>query len=183
VGREEALSEIERCSRAGAKGIGELRPDLQGYGLDTEEIMAPLVNSVMKHDMVLLLHASEPVGHAYAGKGGLTPEIIYDFIERYPDLKIVLAHFGGGLAFYELMPEVSKVLRNTYYDTAAAPFLYMPKIYKSLISIMGSGKILYGSDWPLLDPLRVVDHIRLAELDQNDFENVLHANASRLLGI
>ncbi|RPJ63195.1 MAG: amidohydrolase [Dehalococcoidia bacterium] len=183
AGKEEALAEIERCSSAGAKGIGELRPDLQGYGLDAEEIMAPLVNSMMKHDMVLLLHASEPVGHAYAGKGSLTPEIIYGFIARHPDLRIVLAHFGGGLAFYELMPEVSKVLNNTCYDTAAAPFLYTPKIYKSLISIMGSGKILYGSDWPLLDPLRVVDHIRLAELGQNDLENVLQANASRLFGI
>jgi uncharacterized protein len=94
---------------------------------------------------------------------------------------VILAHFGGGLAFYELMPEVSHILSNTYYDTAAAPFLYAPQIYRALIAIRGSSKILFGSDWPLLDPVKVADHIKSANLDQNDIENILHANAERLL--
>jgi hypothetical protein len=80
------------------------------------------------------------------------------------------------------MPEVSRVLSNTYYDTAAAPFLYAPKIYNALISIVGSSKILFGSDWPLLDPIRVADHMKSANLDQNDVENIFHANAEKLLG-
>ncbi|MCX6005839.1 MAG: amidohydrolase family protein [Chloroflexi bacterium] len=180
--REKALLEIERCCHAGAKGIGELRPDAQGYDLNDEELMSPLVKHAVKRGMIFLFHASEPVGHLYAGKGSMTPGIIYSFIERHPDLKVILAHFGGGLAFYELMPEVSRVLSNTYYDTAAAPFLYAPQIYRAIISIGGSSKILFGSDWPLLDPARVADHIKSANLDPNDVENIFHANAGRLLG-
>jgi uncharacterized protein len=180
--REKALLEIERCCQAGAKGIGELRPDAQAYDLSDEELMSPLVKDAVKRGMVFLFHASEPVGHIYAGKGSMTPGLMYSFIERHPDLKVILAHFGGGLAFYELMPEVSHILSNTYYDTAAAPFLYAPQIYRALISIMGSSKILFGSDWPLLDPVKVADHIKSANLDQNDIESILHANAERLLG-
>jgi hypothetical protein len=150
--------------------------------LNDEELMSPLVKYAVKRGMVFLFHASEPVGHIYAGKGGMTPGIMYSFIERHPDLKVILAHFGGGLAFYEVMPEVSGVLSNTYYDTAAAPLLYSPQIYNALISILGSSKILFGSDWPLLDPVKVADHIKSANLDQNDIENILHANAERLLG-
>ncbi|MGD0854629.1 MAG: amidohydrolase family protein [Dehalococcoidia bacterium] len=180
--REKALLEIERCCHAGAKGIGELRPDAQGYDLNDEALMSPLVKYAAKRGMVFLFHASEPVGHIYAGKGAMTPGTVYNFIERHPDLKVILAHFGGGLAFYELMPEVSRVLSNTYYDTAAAPFLYAPKIYNALISIVGSSKILFGSDWPLLDPIRVADHMKSANLDQNDVENIFHANAEKLLG-
>jgi predicted TIM-barrel fold metal-dependent hydrolase len=180
--REKALLEIERCCQAGAKGIGELRPDAQAYDLNDEELMSPLVKYAVKRGMVFLFHASEPVGHIYAGKGAMTPGMMYRFIERHPDLKVILAHFGGGLAFYELMPEVSHVLSNTYYDTAAAPFLYTPQIYNALLSIKGSSKILFGSDWPLLDPVKVADHIKSANLDQNDIENILHTNAERLLG-
>lgn len=181
--REKALDEIDRCHRSGARGVGELRPDVQGYDLNDKELMGPLTVLLMKYDMVLSLHASEPVGHLYPGKGILTPDVIYKFIECNPDLKVILAHFGGGLAFYELMPEVSRVLKNTYYDTAAAPFLYDKKIYNALETIAESHKILFGSDWPLLDPVRVMDHIKSACLHQDDTDNIFHGNAVRLFGI
>jgi len=180
--REKALNELARCCDAGAKGIGELRPDTQGYDLNDDDLMSPLVRKAVERGMIFSIHASEPVGHAYAGKGSMTPATMYGFIERHPDLKVILAHFGGGLAFYELMPEVSHALSNTYYDTAGAPFLYAPKIYNSLVSITGSGKILFGSDWPLLDPVRVAGHIRSADLGQKDIDNIFHANALRLFG-
>lgn len=180
---ESSLREIERCSKAGAKGVGELRPDLQGYNLCMPELMEPVVESLIKHNMILSLHASEPVGHEYSGKGDITPTIIYRFIKKYPELKLILAHFGGGLAFYELMPEVSKMLSNTYYDTAAAPFLYTSQIYNALILITGSGKLLFGSDWPLLEPVRVLNHLKAAHLNQDDFSNIVHCNVQKLLGV
>lgn len=183
VDTEKTLNEIDRCWHGGARGIGELRPDTQGYDLNAEVVMSPVINRLVERDMILMLHASEPVGHTYTGKGGMTPEIMYRFIDHHPDLKMILAHFGGGLAFYELMPEVSKALQNTYYDTAAAPFLYSPAIYNALIAVMGNSKILFGSDWPLLDPVRVADHVRSANLEKDDVENIFHANIARLLGI
>jgi predicted TIM-barrel fold metal-dependent hydrolase len=51
----------------------------------------------------------------------VTPRILFDFISSFREVTVILAHFGGGLMFYELMPEVKDVLTNTYYDTAAAP--------------------------------------------------------------
>ncbi len=180
--RDKSIAEIERCCRAGARGIGELRPDAQGYDLTDAGLLAPVAKCLTEHGMFISLHASEPVGHIYAGKGDMTPDILYRFIERNPDLKVILAHFGGGLAFYELMPEVSRSLKNTFYDTAAAPFLYTPGIYGPLISIVGSSKILLGSDWPLLDPVRVIDHVKSACLSQSDTDNILYANAAGLFG-
>ena len=178
--REKAIREIDRCFTAGAQGIGELRPDIQGYDLCDDGLVTPLVELMVKNNAVLLLHASEPVGHAYPGKGTLTPFRLYSFIQRFQKLKIILAHFGGGLAFYELMPEVAAVLHNTYYDTAAAPFLYQPGIYSPLIQIIGNNKLLFGSDWPLLDQKRVLDHIKSGRLSDLDVHNVLYANAAGL---
>ena len=78
------------------------------------------------------------------------------------------------------MPEVKDVLTNTYYDTAAAPFLYQPAIYKVAMGIMGPGKILFGSDWPLLAPQRVIEHIKAAGLSQAELNSILGENAQRL---
>ena len=177
---EKAIAELERCFKQGIRGVGELRPDVQGFDLSDSDLLDPLVDYIKKNDGVLSVHASEPVGHGYKGKGNVTPACLYDFIRRYPDLKIILAHFGGGLPFYELMPEVRSLLKNVYYDTAAAPFLYAPAVYNVVHNSCGSHKLLYGSDWPLLEQARVLHHIASGSLDQSESEAILSRNAARL---
>ena len=177
---EKALNEIIRCGEGGAKGIGELRPDIQGFDLCDTILMKPLMAEIGHQGMMVSLHASEPVGQNYAGKGNITPDILFNFVSSFKEITIVLAHFGGGLLFYELMPEVKDVLTNTYYDTAAAPFLYQPAIYKVAVEIVGSGKLLFGSDWPLLAPQRVIEHIKMAGLSQAYLNSILAENAQRL---
>ncbi len=109
---EAAVAEIERCARAGIRGVGEMRPDMQLFDFDDEEIMPPFVEVLKKHRLILLTHTSEPVGHDYPGKGIVTPDVIYSFITRYPDLPVICAHWGGGLPFYALMPEVKQAMQN-----------------------------------------------------------------------
>ncbi len=177
-----AIREVERCGACGIKGIGELRPDVQGFGLNQNESLDAFIEALMRDKMVLSLHASEPVGHEYPGKGNMVPGLLYEFIKKYPELKVILAHFGGGLPFYELMPEVKQFLKNTYYDTAAAPFLYNPDIYNALGIISQNEKLMFGSDWPLIDPARVIDQIKAAGLGKEQTENILYGNAFRLFG-
>jgi len=132
---------------------------------------------------VLSLHVSEPVGHDYPGKGSNTPGIIYRFIAASKELKVMLAHLGGGLPFYELMSEVREALSNAWYDTAAGPFLYRSEVYKAVAAMSGAQRILFGSDWPLLSPRRVIDHIREAGLGQAEVDAVLGGNARRLFNL
>jgi len=180
---EAAIAEVERCAKGGIKGIGEIRPDTQLFDLMDEVIMAPFIKVIRQHNLILLTHASEPVGHIYPGKGNITPEVLYPFITRFPDLTIVLAHWGGGLPFYALMPEVKKALENVYFDTAASPFLYQPQIYNHVIQLVGADKILFGSDYPLLAPSRLINEVRSLDLPEETTELILSGNARRLLGI
>jgi predicted TIM-barrel fold metal-dependent hydrolase len=131
----------------------------------------------------MLIHASEPVGHEYPGKGGITPDVLYPFITGFPDLTVVCAHWGGGLPFYALMPEVKKAMANVYFDTAASPFLYTPEVYEQVSQLVGADKILFGSDYPLLAQSRLLKEIEALDLAQETKELILSANAQRLLGI
>jgi uncharacterized protein len=180
---ETALTEITRCAGLGLYGIGELRPDTQGFDLDDETLMAPICEVIRSHGMLLLLHTSEPVGHTYPGKGVVTPDTLYPFITRHPELKIVLAHWGGGLPFYALMPEVKQACANVYFDTAASPFLYNPEIYRLTAGIIGDDHILFGSDNPLMPPRRPLAEITTLGLPPATAAMITGGNAARLLGL
>ncbi|MHB8085327.1 MAG: amidohydrolase family protein, partial [Dehalococcoidia bacterium] len=58
-----------------------------------------------------------------------------------------------------------------------------PNIYKALLAIIGSEKLLFGSDWPLLDPSRVIDEIKSSGLTEDQVESILYRSASRLFGL
>jgi len=176
-----AVAELERCAKSGAKGIGELRSDVQGFNLTDETTMKPLVDAALKHDLIFLTHSSEPVGHEYSGKGSITPDILYSFITGFPNLKLVCAHWGGGLPFYALMPEVAEALTNVFFDTAATVFLYKPEIFEQMNHIIGSDKILFGSDYPLMHQNRVLAQIQSSQLPEGDKARILGANAQKLL--
>jgi len=180
---EAAIAEIERCVKGGITGVGEMRPDMQLFDLRDEEVMKPFVEAIAKHKLILLTHASEPVGHEYPGKGGITPDMLYPFIISFPDLTIVCAHWGGGLPFYALMPEVKQAMTNVFFDTAASPFLYSPQIYNQVIQLVGADKILFGSDYPLLPPGRLLKEINSLDLPEATKSLILSGNAQRLLGI
>lgn len=180
---EKAVDEIKRCIRGGVKGIGELRCDTQGFDLADEAVMAPIVRVAVEHQLVVLTHASEPVGHSYSGKGTITPDILYRFIQSFPDLNLVCAHWGGGLPLYALMPEVAGALSNVYFDTAASPFLYHDNIFQHVSEIVGANKILFGSDYPLIEQSRIVRSVRALDLPEEEKDMILGGNAQRLLNL
>ncbi len=179
---EAAVAEIERCAKGGMRGVGEIRPDMQLFDL-RDELMIPIIEVLRKRKLILLTHASEPVGHSYPGKGIITPAMLYPFIASFPDLTVVCAHWGGGLPFYALMPEVKQAMRNVFFDTAASPYLYSPQVYNQVISLVGSDRILFGSDYPVMTPGRLLKEINSLDLPEETKNLILSGNAQRLLGI
>lgn len=178
-----ALDEVERCARGGARGIGELRPDRQGFDIASPKAMRPFAEALVKLKLVLLLHTSEPVGHDYPGKGKVTPEKVYPFIKAFPEVRTVFAHWGGGLPFYGLMPKVKAAIANVYFDTAASPYLYSKDIYAHVCQILGAEHVLFGSDWPLMAQDRVLKEIAEAGLSDEERNRIIGGNARRLLGL
>lgn len=181
--QDKALKELERCVHGGVKGIGEIRPDIISDNGNLIDKIRPLAEFAIKNNLILLTHASEPVGHQYSGKGKATPDLIYALITSFPDLKIVCAHWGGGLPFYSLMPEVKQAMKNVYFDTAASPFIYTSDVYNRVVQLVGEDKILFGSDYPLITQRRFLKEIRGLDLPEKVKEKILSDNAMRLLGI
>jgi len=177
---EKAFVEAKRCLTAGLSGIGELHADTQGFDITDVAMMAPIMELARSDGWPVLIHASEPVGHRYPGKGSTTPDKLYRFIQNFPGNPIICAHWGGGLPFYSLMPEVKESLKNVYFDSAASPFLYRPDVFSTVAELAGDGKVFFASDYPLMDISRPLEQARSAGLAPDVEAKLLSGNAAKL---
>ena len=181
---QDAVKEVSRCIEGGLSGVGELA----FYQSELDEVtlnqLSPIMDICRRRDLPVLIHTNEPVGHIYPGKTPNTLRQIYDLIKRFQGNRIILAHWGGGIFFFYLLKrEVKDLFQNVAVDTAASPFLYDPVIYKHAADILGSEKILFGSDFPLLNPSRYFEEMAQAGLSKNDIESICGLNAEKLLNL
>jgi predicted TIM-barrel fold metal-dependent hydrolase len=176
--------EVRRCLDAGLAGVGELAVYQSGFSREVIRSLHDVMQVCAESNVPVLLHTNEPVGHVYPGKTPVRLGEVYDLLKYYPSNKIVLAHWGGGLFFYGLMKkEVRDVLKNVWFDTAASPFLYDPRVYRMAGEIVGSDRILFGTDYPLLSPKRYFEEMELAGLSEESAGKICGENAANLLSI
>ncbi len=178
-----AHHELERCAEAGMVGLGELMPHGQGYKLSDIQLLSPLMDIVRHYQLLVLSHCSEPVGHRYPGKGNVSVQDIVAFLTAFPDVRFIAAHWGGGLPFYTLMPEIQRIASHVWYDSAASIYLYRQRIFPVVAQLVGADRILFASDYGLLRQHRVLNHIKQAGLDTESLELILGKNAQSLLSL
>jgi aminocarboxymuconate-semialdehyde decarboxylase len=117
-------------------------------------------------------------------------------LERYPGLRIVLAHGGGALlavrgrlrhshgfqpqARERLRGSPDDSLRRLYFDTIT----HDPDLLRELVRYAGADHVLLGSDHPFdMGTPRPVDDVRELRLPPEAEAAVLGGNATTLLGI
>ena len=116
-------------------------------------------------------------------------------LDRFPKLKICIAHGGGYLPFYtgrvdrnyrdkphlrfNMSKSPSQYLRHFYYDSC----VYNMDMLEFLVKKVGAGRIILGSDYPVGedDPVGFVRRSR--KISPEDKEKIIWKNAARLLKI
>ena len=175
--------ELDRCLSLGMRGVGELAFYEQGITRRDIQILRAALRPLQEVGIPVLLHTNEPVGHEYPGKSLKSLRPIYELLSAVPGMPFILAHWGGGFLFYELMPEIAPLVHRIYYDTAASPFLYRPQIYSVAVQIVGPDRILWGSDFPLVSPTRYFLELAKCGVPQSIQHKIKGLNAQRLLSL
>ncbi len=184
------LEVLEAAEALGACGVGELLGQVQGFTFEGEA-WRHLAEWVQARDWPICLHVTEAAGHTYPGRVE-TPLMDYvELLRTYPALKVILAHWGGGLPFFFLNPKLRPLLKNVYFDCAASPLLYKDGVFPSVVEMVGVEHLLFGSDFPLrlyakhtaaAGLKRFVDEVRdMAKLTEAQRAALLGGNARRLL--
>jgi predicted TIM-barrel fold metal-dependent hydrolase len=176
-----AMDEIVRCAAAGARGIGELRPESQRWELNGEA-GERLAAAAREHGLILLFHVTEVGSHEYPGKEGLQLGTFYRFQMAHPDIRMIGGHLGGGLPMNAPTSQTAAIASHVWFDTAAQPYLYREDVYDGLLRGPFRETIVMGSDWPLISQKRQIEAIRRS-VPEAEAEMVLGSNGEPLLGV
>lgn len=78
------------------------------------------------------------------------------------------------------MPEVHAVTRNVAYDSAATTYLYRPAVFETVISITGTDRVLFATDYPVLRQDRLAASVAAGLADRHTRDRVMHGNATSI---
>lgn len=115
-------------------------------------------------------------------------------MDRYPKLKIMLAH-GGGFTPYQaarwehgwavrtepkknIKTQPKNIAKRFFYDT----ILHSDKTLEAMIGLVGADRVMLGSDYPYdMAMLDCVNHVRALKISDADKGSILSTRAEALL--
>lgn len=166
-----------RRIRINGDGI-KLQPEFQGFYIDDKRVY-PMYEEIERLGLPLLFHCGKELSGTMLVRS--SPRRLLRIRKRFPSLKIIAAHFGG----FGLWEEVKKYLlgKDIYLDTSFF-FGYLPrKEARYMLMKHCKERLLFGSDFPLIDPKKDLDYLRGLNLPEGLKKRILYLNARELLGI
>ena len=110
-----------------------------------------------------------------------TPERFEGYIRSFPRVRFVLGHAGGkGGGRAEAIRLVNEY-ENVYLDFAGDIYCY--SFFETMLSSVPAERILFGSDYPMLDPRTNLSRVLLRDMDTDEKLMILRENAVRAYGL
>ncbi len=161
----------------GLPGI-KLHPEYQQFDL-LDERMAPVWTLCEREGLMIMLHAGADI--AFEPPYRSDPARIRQLIERYPELKLVAAHFGS----WRMWEEVAEELCGTpvYLDTSFTLGIIEDEMFVDIIRRHGADRVVFGTDTPWRSQAEDVEHFLRLPLTKQERRLILSENAQRLVGI
>jgi len=172
----------EMVERHGAKGI-KIHPVVQQF-LPDDPRMRPIYQTCVDLGIPVLSHSGSARGPVQYAE----PRAFARLMSTFPDLKLVLAHLGGGSwrqtkEFAEVYPQVSFDLCEII-AWAGAPKAPTPNELARLISDIGPDRVMLGTDFPWYDLADTADRVMALPLLSDEQKlGILGTNAARIFRI
>jgi predicted TIM-barrel fold metal-dependent hydrolase len=165
---DESCREIERCCGGeGVRWIGELVGYMMGYGVEfaTEDALT-IMRTARDYNAAVNIHCHDL-------------SVIDRLCGSLPDLRIVLAHPGGGKQeFLERLEKVAKY-PNLHFDISGSGIdRYL--ILRKTVDVAGKEKLLFGTDYPINNPSVYVQGALLEPLSEEEYKAIFRDNFLRL---
>jgi aminocarboxymuconate-semialdehyde decarboxylase len=203
----QSLNELERCVKEVKLPVANMCAHYEGVYLG-EERYAPFWEAVNDLGVVVWIHPDgirdlwfqqygmwNSIGQSIEEVKVMTSIVYGGVVEKYPGIKIVMAHGGGYFphnmgrldrnvtnrpdSMKNITKKPSEYLRAFYYDTC----LYDTSILAALIKIVGADRIVMGSDYPVgeSDPVGFVE--RCPGISEAEVDMIVGGNAAKVLGL
>ena len=170
AGMDGILDELERILSLGLRGI-KMHPDSQRFAIDDERLFPAY--DALQDSIPVMLHMGDP-RYPYSH-----PARLRRVLDLFPRLNVIAAHFGG----YRLFHTAWELLRDTdcIFDTSSALMFMEQGEAERYINSYGAERMAYGTDSPLWDPVTEMNRFMQLKLTDDQFEQILHKTAERVL--
>lgn len=133
-----------------------------------------------RNGLVVLTHSWNPNVPNKAQKYS-DPFFFEQIIEKYHDLRLILAHAGGrGEYLYKVIDLLEKH-ENLYVDFAGD--IFTPGLIEEYVLRIGSERLLFGTDMPWIDVRFYIADLIASKISHSDKANIFGLNAIRLFNI
>ena len=175
MSEEEMIAEAIHIKEQGLAGI-KLHPDIQDFLLDDPH-MDTLYNICASE---LGLHILFHCGDARYDRS--TPRRLANVLDRFPDLSVLGAHFGGFSQWKEAYA-LLKDYPQLHMDTSSTLSFLSDEDAMTLIEGYGPDKLMFGTDYPLWVMEQELDRFFRLPLSEDQRRQILFGTFSRLFGV
>ena len=99
----------------------------------------------------------------------------------FPDLKLIGIHIG--YPWYEEMISVAWKHPNVHIGLDAYAPKHWPEATRKYMNSFGQDKVMFGTDWPVVDPERAMSDVAEMEWKPEAKRKVMRGNALKLYGL
>lgn len=169
---KESLEIVEWMHENGHRLIGELVPYMHGWkelGLDYgSDALREILNLVGKYHMIVSFHTMTE-----------WEEQMEQMIAAHPDVTFVAAHPGEKADCLKHLERMEKY-ENAFLDLSGTG-LARYGMLREAIRRVGAERILFGTDYPIMNPGMYVEAVRFEHISREERELIFWKNAERIL--
>ena len=172
AGMENITGEIQYIMDKGLRGL-KMHPDYQLFSIDDPRLFP--VYEMIGEKLPIIFHMGDQ-RYDYSH-----PARLRKLLELFPRLRVIAAHFGG----YTMYREASELLhdKNCFFDVSSSLMFMEDGVAESYINSYGAERFVYGSDFPMWDPVTEMERFQRLKLTDAQKEQIAHITAEGILGI
>lgn len=167
---ENIADEAQYIMDNGLRGI-KMHPDTQQFAIDDPRLFT-MYEAVSGRIPVLLHMGDKRYDYSH-------PARLRHVLELFPGLDVIAAHFGGYSMYEEAYHQLKD--KNCVFDVSSSMMFMEEGMPERYINRYGAERMAYGTDYPLWDPVVEVQRFLKLKLKDDQFEQIAHKTAERIL--
>lgn len=162
--------ELARVKELGLHGI-KLHTDFQEFNIDDERVFS-MYRAIDDANLPILFHMGDD--HRTFSE----PRQLRRVKEKFPDLTVIAAHFGGYQRWDEALEELQDL--GIYFDTSSSLAFLAPEKAAEMIETLGEDYFFYGTDFPMWDHVEELERFMKLPLHNEQREKIFYKNFEKL---
>jgi len=167
---ENIIDEVDYIREQGLQGL-KMHPDSQVFNIDDPRLL-PVYEHIQGKLPVLLHMGDKRFDYSH-------PARLHRVLDLFPKLQVIAAHFGA----YQIHEQAYEYLKDKdcFFDVSSSLMFMDEGVAENYVNQYGAERFVYGSDFPMWDPVVEMERFLKLKLTPAQFEQIAYKTAESIL--